>query len=256
MSKQKVPSDGHNITVLGSGHGKENSTLFYEINLGGKYFRIFHDFSVVSKYTSDYVPQKEVFYINVSHLHPDHINWGSLFLSVLGKEIYYPIIISPKGTHKFFERALTSYDHTGMYHATFEIWEISSELDPHKYNEEGSTEPINVLVKYKYKQGKDFKFKVVNKNTVPLEYISDELFSPLRFFSRNGRNGVELQQTFGDHSLPVLESAVVNAYFDLEGLSAYLVKKHLDQSNFSSLFSYIKKHLKITFLIQKVKPSI
>ena len=253
MSKQKVPCDGHKITVLGSGHGRENSTLFYEVDLGGKYFRVFHDFSVVSKYTSGYVPQKEVFYIAVSHLHPDHINWGSLFLSVLGKEIYSPVIIAPKGTHKFFERALASYPHTGMYHANFEIWEVSSSLDPYKYKQEESTEPTDILVKYKYKQGKDFEFKVANKDTVPLGYISNELFSPLRFFSRNERNGVELQQTFGNHSLPVLESAVVNAYVDLEGLSTYLVKKHLDQGNFSSLFSYIKKTFKDNFPHSKSK---
>ena len=51
---------GPKITVLGSGHGEENSALHYGVEWGGKTFDMFLDFAVNLKY-SEYIPQKVLF---------------------------------------------------------------------------------------------------------------------------------------------------------------------------------------------------
>ncbi len=244
MSRQKTPYKGPKITVLGSGHSKENSTLHYGIESSGGKVDMFLDFAVGLRYP-EYIPKKVPFYVVISHLHPDHINWGNLFQSVVGVDSYHPILIAPKGIHEYFEHALLSYRYTGKYHTDFEVWEISSPLDLVRCRQSCPDKSENI-VKYVYKQeSKNYQFEMVKREEIQLEHITEETFSPLRIFFRNGLNGIELQQTFGEHSLSVLESAVVNVSVSSDGLSAYLDKKQM--TNNPNLFKEIKKIFKENF---------
>ncbi len=243
MSRRKKFYRGPKITVLGSGHGEENSALHYGVEWGGKTFDMFLDFAVNLKY-SEYIPQKVPFYVVISHLHPDHINWGNLFQSVVGVNSYHPVLIAPEGTHEYFEHALSAYRYTGKYRTTFEVWEISSPLDPVDYKQNRSNEQ-GKIVKYFYEQSGNFNFEVSGKEESPLEQITEGTFSSLRSFFQNRLNGVELQQTFGDHSLPVLESAVVNVSVNPAGLNDYLKSKK--EKNGKLLFDYVKNTFNTNF---------